>query len=613
MQKYDVIIIGAGHAGCEAALVSARMGCRTLLLTMTLDSIARMSCNPAIGGLAKGQIVREIDALGGEMAKITDKTGLQFRMLNMSKGPAVQSPRAQCDRKLYYIEMRNVLEHQDNLNLQEDEVVKILVNENKVCGVETKNNTVYESSAVILTPGTFMKGLIHLGMEHHPGGRTGEKAAENISGSLASLGFELGRLKTGTPPRINKNTVDYTKLVPQYGDNPPIPFSHFTSVLTQKQLPCWITYTNENTHDLIRANLDRSPLYGGVIKSVGPRYCPSIEDKVVKFSDRTRHQVFLEPEGYDTDELYCNGIPTSLPADVQENIVHSIAGCENAQIIRYGYAIEYDYCPPTQLKSTLETKLVEGLYFAGQINGTTGYEEAAGQGLMAGINAALKIQGKEPFVLGRSEAYIGVLIDDLVTKGVTDPYRMFTSRAEYRLLLRNDNADLRLMKYGHKLGLLSQTIYESFLRYKDSLEKEIKRLEETFDSKESVSLAHLIRRGKKYTDVSSISDHPFPIPDLSTWTPEKVANEVEIEVKYAGYIKRELQQVEKLKKLETKKIPVDFDYEKVPGLLKEARLKMSQIRPISIGQAARISGVTPSDIAIMLVYLDRWNKHKAIL
>jgi len=631
-KKYNVIVIGAGHAGCEAALAAARMpsssagkGYQVLLLTMNIDTVAQMSCNPAIGGLAKGQIVREIDALGGEMAKNTDKTAIQFRMLNRSKGPAVQSPRAQCDRKLYQLTMKQTIEKQENLDLRQGEAIKILTKGNKVCGILTKTGTLYEADTVIVTTGTFLKGLIHLGLKNYPAGRSGEFPAEYLSDSLRELGFEVGRLKTGTPPRINSKTLNYSQLIRQDGDNPPIPFSHFiypvrcgASIrgehLTQSQLPCWLTYTNEKTHQIIRENLDRSPLYTGIIKSIGPRYCPSIEDKVVRFPDKERHQVFLEPEGENTTEMYCNGISTSLPEDVQEAIVHSLPGCEKAEIMRYGYAIEYDFCPPTQLKPTLETKQVENLYFAGQINGTTGYEEAAGQGLVAGINAVLKLRGEEPFILGRDEGYLGVLIDDLVTKGIMDPYRMFTSRAEYRLILRNGNADLRLLPYGYRFGLIPKEIYENFLRYKEKIKKEIEFLEKTFVPGEGVSLAHLIRRGLSYEEaISKIADCRLQIADedLNPWNEEKVREEVEIEIKYEGYIKRQNQEVEKFKKLEKKFIPEDFDYDRVPGLLTEARIKLKKIQPRSIGQASRISGVTPADISILLVYLERQKKETA--
>ncbi|MHB9154374.1 MAG: tRNA uridine-5-carboxymethylaminomethyl(34) synthesis enzyme MnmG [Endomicrobiales bacterium] len=581
MKKYNVIVIGAGHAGCEAALAASRMGFSTLLVTLTLDSIAQMSCNPAIGGLAKGQIVRELDALGGEMGWATDHAGLQFRMLNRSRGPAVWSPRAQCDKKLYQMLMKASLEKQRNLELLQAEATKVLEENGRACGIETKTGARIPADCVVVTAGTFLNGLIHVGMAHFPGGRFGEFPSENLSASLAALGLEVKRLKTGTPPRLNGRSVDYAKLSIQPGDEPPVPFSHFTNAVewrqTKKQLPCWLTYTNEGTHDFIRQNLDRSPLYAGVIQSVGPRYCPSIEDKVVRFAERARHQVFLEPEGYNTQELYANGISTSLPEDVQEGIVRSISGLENAQIMRYGYAIEYDFCPPTQLTSSLETKIVENLFLAGQINGTTGYEEAAAQGFIAGVNAALKLSNEAPFVPGREESYIGVLIDDLVTRGVDEPYRMFTSRAEYRLLLRSDNADLRLMERGRALGLVSDGMYRRFETYRSAVQGRVSGKEE-----------------------------PLPPPEeLSPWTQEQVAFEASVEKKYAGYIERQKAQVRKLKKMEEKKIPASFDYDAVPGFLAETRQKLKKIRPQTVRQASSVPGVTPADVAVLLVYLER--------
>jgi len=606
-EEFDIIVVGAGHAGCEAAYIASKMNCKVLLLTMSLDTIAQMSCNPAIGGVAKGQIVREIDALGGIMAKVTDKTGIHFKMLNTSKGPAVWSPRAQCDRTLYRITMKKILEKKKNLNIKQEEAIKILIDDKKVTGVLTKHNNVYKSKCVILTPGTFMNGVIHIGLKSFPAGRYSEFPS-SLSESLKEIGFEVKRLKTGTPPRIDGKTVDYTKLELQPSDFPPVPFSHFTPLSKfpyQKLLNCYITYTNPETHKIILDNLDRSPLYTGRIKSIGPRYCPSIEDKVVKFKDRQRHQIFLEPEGLYTTELYCNGISSSLPEDVQERIVHSIQGLENAKITRYGYAIEYDYCPPTQLWPSLETKLVEGLFFAGQINGTTGYEEAAGQGIVAGINAVLKIQKKEPLVLGRDEAYIGVLIDDLVTKGILDPYRMFTSRAEYRLLLRTDNADLRLLDYAYNLGLIEENYYKIFKEYKEKLEKLIKFFE-TKKINSDDTIADLIRQAKEPENLEEELNEEFKLETDYYWNTKNLLNEAKIQIKYSGYIQKQIQQAQQLKKLENKKIPEDIDYEKIPGLLKEARLKLSQIRPKTIGQASRISGVTPADISILIVYLKKY-------
>jgi tRNA uridine 5-carboxymethylaminomethyl modification enzyme len=577
MEKFNVIVIGAGHAGCEAALACARMGQTALLVTMNLDAIAQMSCNPAIGGIAKGQMVRELDALGGEMGKVTDEAGLQFRMLNMSRGPAVWSPRAQCDKRLYSLSMKNRLESQPNLKILQAEATRIIIESGKTAGIETKTGTVINSDSVILTAGTFLKGLIHVGLTHFSGGRFGELSSETLSDSLKALGFEIKRLKTGTPPRLNGRTIDFSKMKEQPGDNPPIPFSHFTNTQEFKnklQLACWLTYTNKTTHDIINSNLDRSPLYQGVIKGIGPRYCPSIEDKIVRFAERERHQVFLEPEGFGTHEFYANGISTSLPEDVQEKIVHSIVGLENTQIIRYGYAIEYDFFPPTQLKSTLETKAVENLYFAGQVNGTTGYEEAAAQGLMAGINCALKLKGKEPFILNRDEAYIGVMIDELITRGVDEPYRMFTARAEYRLMLRSDNADLRLMDHGHSTGLINDEQFSRFDNYR-------KALADRLDGKETEMKEELL----------------FP------WTKEKIDFEVEVDKKYAPYILRQKEVIEKTGKLENKRLPENVNYDSMTGLLTEAKQRLNRVRPATIGQASRIPGVTPADIAVVLINL----------
>ncbi len=604
-EEFDVIVIGGGHAGCEAAYVCSKLSLKTLLLTMNLETIAMMSCNPAIGGVAKGQIVREIDALGGIMAKVADKTGIHFKMLNTSKGPAVWSPRAQCDRTLYRVVMKQELEQQKSLLIRQEEVIKILTDDKKVCGVLTKHENLYKSKCVIVCTGTFLNGVIHIGLKSFPAGRYSEYPSV-LSESLKELGFEVKRLATTTPPRINGKTVDFSKLETQPSDENPMPFSHFTPLSKfpyQKLLNCYIAYTNENTHKIILDNLHLSATYAGKIKAAEPRYCPSIEDKVVKFKDKPRHQLFLEPEGLYTNEMYLNGLFTGLSEETQEKIIHSIVGLENAKITRYGYGIEYDFCPPTQLYPTLETKLVEGLFFAGQINGTTGYEEAAGQGIIAGINAAAKILGFEPLILGRHEAYIGVLIDDLVTKGVLDPYRMFTSRAEYRLLLRNDNADLRLLEYSHKYGLVEENYYKIFQEYKEKLNRLIEYLKKKKVNADTTA-ADLIVQSQD-VEISESELEQFKLETDIFWNTKNMLTEAKIQIKYAPYIEKQLQQIAQLKKYENKQIPQDIDYTKIPGLLKEAQAKLSQIRPKTIGQASRISGVTPADISVLLIYLKK--------
>ncbi len=598
IRKFDVIVIGGGHAGCEAALATARMGISTVLITGNLDTIAQLACNPAIGGLAKGQLVREIDALGGEMAKVIDSTGIQFRLLNTGKGPAVQSPRAQADKKEYQYLMKLILEKQENLSLKQDMVKVICLKNGVITGIVSEKGIQYDCRVLIIATGTFLNGKIHCGESIIGGGRSGELASIGLADNLKCLNLNIGRLKTGTPPRINSKSVDFSKVVPQYGDKRIQPFSFSNNVIEREQLPCFVTYTNKATHEVLKNNIDRSPLYTGQISGIGARYCPSIEDKIVRFSDKDRHQIFLEPEGVNTNEMYCNGISTSVPPDVQDSMVHTIAGLESAEITRYGYAIEYDFILPTQLKLTLETKEFENLFLAGQINGTSGYEEAAAQGIMAGINAALKIKGKKPFILDRSEAYIGVLIDDLVTKGTQEPYRMFTSRAEYRLLLRHDNADRRLSKYGFKYGLISEDNWKVL----EDKEKMISDIKQYIENKNvgNVSLLRVLRRpDSTFSKLLEIDEELKSFASSSS-----VREQVEVESKYEGYIKRQQAQIDKFKKMENYYIPDWINFDSIPEIRLEARQKLSQINPESLGQASRISGVSPSDISILMLYLE---------
>ncbi len=621
-KQYDVIVVGAGHAGVEAALAAARMGCQTLLLTINADSIGQMSCNPAIGGLAKGHLAREIDALGGEMGKCTDMSGIQFRMLNTKKGPAVWAPRAQCDKKAYQFRMKWVCESHANLDIKQGQSSKILHKDGIAFGIETTLEVQYLATTIVITTGTFLRGLMHIGSNQQTGGRAGDAAAMNLSGSLKELGLELGRLKTGTPPRLLRKTINFSSLEAQYGDDP-VPYFTFwkddlfhmehLDVKTPKQgysggkyppnsvldringqMACHVTYTTEKTAEIIRANLHKSPMYSGVIEGVGPRYCPSIEDKIVKFAEKDRHQIFLEPEGIETDEYYVNGFSTSLPFEVQIDLVRSIIGCEQAEIMRPAYAVEYDFAFPSQLHPSLETKVCQNLFLAGQINGTSGYEEAGAQGLMAGINAARRVQKRDAIVLGRNQAYIGVLIDDLITKGTNEPYRMFTSRAEYRLLLRQDNADLRLSEIGHEIGLLPKHNYLKFKTKELAIENEISRLRSTYTK--DGSLAKMLARPE-------IAYHN--LGDKNAALSEEVVQQVEIAIKYAGYIDRQEMEVEKFKGLEDKGIPESFDFSTVPSLRHEARQKLIKIRPATVGQAARISGVSPADISILIVWLKR--------
>ena len=610
-EEYDVVVIGAGHAGCEAAMAAARMGMNTALYTMNVDLIAQMSCNPAIGGIAKGHIVREIDALGGMMAQVIDRVGIQFRLLNSSRGPAVWSPRAQADKQGYRIEMRRILEQQSGLRIKQAEVVGILREQGRACGLELRDGRVVAAKAVILTTGTFLNGLIHIGDNRYSAGRSGETPSIPLAESVKSMGFDWGRMKTGTPPRLDGRTINFDSLEEQQGDARPTPFSFETVAITQPQVSCFITYTNEAVHKVIRDNMNRSPLYSGQIQGIGPRYCPSFEDKVVKFPDKERHQIFLEPEGLSTNEVYVNGLSTSMPADVQMQLVHAIPGLEHAEVIRPGYAIEYDFVQPTELLPTLQTKKVGGLYHAGQINGTTGYEEAACQGLVAGINAALRVQGKPEFVLERDQAYIGILIDDLVTKGTNEPYRMFTSRAEFRLHLRIDNADQRLTPLGRQIGLVSETAFTRYQAKQGRLERLMKHLNQVRVQVDGgkIPAAQALKRPEVKIE-AYLDTVPDDLREKLSWEEMKA---VETAIKYEGYLKQQTNEIDKMRKAESRRIPLDFEYHAIPGLSREMIEKLSRVRPTTIGQASRIPGVTPAALSILHIQLEmNSNREKTV-